>query len=816
MPHLSIRSHLTVQCLAAFAALVWSSDLVGQCTNPWPTVPGSAGVEGEVHETLVYDPDGAGPIGERVLVSGRFTVAGTTMAANLAIYDPGARTWSAFGSGPYPGNLELAGDPTSDLYVGGFFTDIAGVAAANVAHFDGTNWSPVGGGVDNWVSDVQVLASGDLVVAGAFTNAGATPVNSIAKWDGASWSALGANAIGLASFASVVELPNGDLCASAAVSGGSVFRGVMCFDGTSWVALGPSYFWVPRALVVSPTGELFAGSQAVFGGAPVGRWNGSSWSPLPNPPFQFVTDLLTLPNGILVAAGRSGSSAPSKVATWDGFVWTSLGEASGAIENLAVLANGDLIAGGDFYFMDDVAAANIARWSGSSWSAASNGFSYPLSWLASRPDGSLFAGLAFGWRDAGMVYQWNGSSWMSIGGGYQISIYNNPSLNGLYAMADGELISCGSSDASALPSPVMQSWDGSSWTTIATAISGSVGVVTKLANGDLIAAGSFNALDGVPLPGIGRFDGVTWSPLGNGLPQQAKVIRELPNGDLLVLALSSVLRWNGTNWIQLGLSPGGTARALVIGTDGQPILAGTLPGADVLRWNGSVWAPLGNGPSGPVQSLAVHANGDLIAGPLIDANNPARPVERWDGVSWTPLGSDVNGTVLATEVSVTGEVLLGGSFTIANGNVRSRFARIATSCPATSQLLSSGCNNTFSTPVLAPDVLPWLGSTSRNTLSNLSNASLAVVVTGLSQVSLPLSSVTPTASFGCNLLVSSDVLQLAVPDAGVVVIEFVIPNVPSLLAANYLQQVVTVHLDAAGTITDSKSSNALLLQVGAF
>ncbi|HEY6227898.1 MAG TPA: hypothetical protein VI282_12315, partial [Verrucomicrobiae bacterium] len=50
----------------------------------------------------------------------------------------------------------------TNFYVGGQFTEIAGVHARRLARFDGQNWSEVGGGIgagDGWLPMVQALCS---------------------------------------------------------------------------------------------------------------------------------------------------------------------------------------------------------------------------------------------------------------------------------------------------------------------------------------------------------------------------------------------------------------------------------------------------------------------------------------------------------------------------------------------------------------------------------------------------------------------------------------------------------------------------------
>lgn len=60
----------------------------------------------------------------------------------------------------------------TDIYIGGDFTNVAGIATADyIARFDGTNWHDVGGGLNAYVTEI-VPNSGDLYVGGNFTDAG--------------------------------------------------------------------------------------------------------------------------------------------------------------------------------------------------------------------------------------------------------------------------------------------------------------------------------------------------------------------------------------------------------------------------------------------------------------------------------------------------------------------------------------------------------------------------------------------------------------------------------------------------------------------
>jgi len=100
----------------------------------------------------------------------------------------------------------------SDLYVGGSFTAAGGVAATNIAKWDGNQWSALGSGVNSTVVALAVSGS-DLYVGGNFSTAGGVTANGIAKWDGSSWSALGSGIGGDSSFVSALAVAGSDLYA---------------------------------------------------------------------------------------------------------------------------------------------------------------------------------------------------------------------------------------------------------------------------------------------------------------------------------------------------------------------------------------------------------------------------------------------------------------------------------------------------------------------------------------------------------------------------------------------------------------------------
>lgn len=84
----------------------------------------------------------------------------------------------------------IVADASGNIYIGGAFT-FAGTAPANfIVKWNGSTWSALGSGMNDYVWALAVIGS-DLYAGGGFTAAGGVAANRIAKWDGSTWSTSG-------------------------------------------------------------------------------------------------------------------------------------------------------------------------------------------------------------------------------------------------------------------------------------------------------------------------------------------------------------------------------------------------------------------------------------------------------------------------------------------------------------------------------------------------------------------------------------------------------------------------------------------------
>ncbi len=177
---------LTAHGVARWDGSVWHA-LIGPFSPPDTTLENS-----EIYAFQVFD-DGGGP---DLYIGGYFDLS-VTPALNLARWN--GTGWSTVG-GVSPDNsvnaLAVHDDGGgSALFAGGWFTHVGGLEANRVARWSGSDWSalsgPSGNGVDNTVWALASYDDGDgpaLYAVGLFTQAGGSPVERIARWDGSAWS----------------------------------------------------------------------------------------------------------------------------------------------------------------------------------------------------------------------------------------------------------------------------------------------------------------------------------------------------------------------------------------------------------------------------------------------------------------------------------------------------------------------------------------------------------------------------------------------------------------------------------------------------
>jgi hypothetical protein len=188
-------------------------------------------------------------------------------AASVAEWN--GNSWSALGSAMNGTVYALAVSGTN-LYAGGSFSTAGGVSADSIAVWNGSAWSALGSGISGsiplnyafnplGVTEGPVVYSlavvGDnLYAGGGFSMAGGVPANDIARWDGTAWSALGG---GMNNLVKALALPGNVLYAGGDFS----IAGTNAAGFLAEAILGP----LAPVICTNPAPQyLLGGAEAAF------------------------------------------------------------------------------------------------------------------------------------------------------------------------------------------------------------------------------------------------------------------------------------------------------------------------------------------------------------------------------------------------------------------------------------------------------------------------------------------------------------------------------------------------------------------------
>jgi hypothetical protein len=768
----------------------------------------------------VSGPDGYGnaavrlPGGDLVL-GGSFVLADGSVANNIARYD--GTSWSALGGGCNSIVYALAVAPNGDLIAGGAFTAAGGAPATRVARWNGRSWAPPSAGLNSTVEALLVRSNGDVIVGGSFTDAGGTAARGIARWDGVAWQALGGSLNANGVVYALAELPNGDLLAAGRFSSiaGVPATSIARWDGATWAGYpGCTAQSSIYALAPLPTGEIVVGGTVILPGSfdavAVARGNGTSMVALAGSNLAYARDLLVAANGDLIAGGvpNSSSIVPQAVVRFSGGAWAPVSPAYlDQAHALLPAANGDLIAVGSSYAPSGFAAA---RFDGVAWTGIGAAPSAKVAVSAGNRRGDVLVGgdfTALQGVAANSIARWNGNGFSALGSGIAGQVTAIAGADDGSFVVSGEFAMAGGVAASRIAR-----WDGTAWSALGIGLTEPARQIAANAIGQAVVV--------LQSGGAQHFDGATWEPVPLIGSQIAHVATDSDGsfvlGGLFALpgtGVQTLARFaNGSLTAMPQLPPIGSnplpfPTALDRDVDGRPLAAAA---GSVFRFESGAWVPLGALPTSSCQRLASLPNGDVLA--VSSNGSNSQLVRRRVGGVWTVLFEtfhSAGGGGLHVAVGAAGDVFLAGNVQAANGVVGNRLLRALAPCAATVASAGSGCSGSAGPLGLVADNRAWLGGVFRSRATGLAAGSLAIHVLGLQATALPL-----PGPVGCTLFVTPDATEVYVPAAGAVQPALAVPNAPALVGAQVRTQVVAVE-PAAGGMLSFAGSNALVLTLGA-
>jgi hypothetical protein len=399
-----------------------SANRIARWTGSAWAALGSNGLQGVVRTLAAFGTDG---VGEPLLYAGGgFDSSGSVPVHRIARWSGSTSTWLPLGDSLDQSVDAFAvlgtGRGSPALIVGGQFKAVGDQPLNSVAQWDGSSLSALGSGMDGEVMSLAAFDDGpgdpELYAGGFFSVAGGVAANNVARWDGAQWSALGSGMAGFFHFvAALVVFDDGSGSGPAlhaggrfSSAGGAIANNVAKWNGASWQALGDGVDGIVHAMAVFDDGTgdgpaLYAAGSGGLGGPSIAKWNGTTWAPVGGGVLGLViSELVVWDDGsgggpALYAGGMisSANGEPAQgVARWDGQSWSAPGVGPGfSVMALAVFDDGSgegsaLYAGGSFTAVGGLPADRLAKWDGASWSEVGGGVSDTVAALGVFDDGS--------------------------------------------------------------------------------------------------------------------------------------------------------------------------------------------------------------------------------------------------------------------------------------------------------------------------------------------------------------------------------------------------------------------------------------------
>lgn len=228
-----------------------------------------------------------------VYAGGTFTqVGGVARTKGIARWDYALQAWKPVASGTLNGTvLAITQGNDRTVYFGGTFTLMSGVAnTLRIARFNPTTSvvSALGTGMDSDVWDIAISPDGYPYVIGYFSTSNGVTTNGLAKWTGSTFAAVGTGIDASPDGQAIVFGADGSLYAAvfdSIAQGLGTIESIGRYNGSQWLALGTGLNNGPFVLRRDKRGLIYAGGDMTTAGgltipSPLALWNGSQWFPV--------------------------------------------------------------------------------------------------------------------------------------------------------------------------------------------------------------------------------------------------------------------------------------------------------------------------------------------------------------------------------------------------------------------------------------------------------------------------------------------------------------------------------------------------------
>jgi len=275
---------------------------------------------------------------------------------------------------------DMAIAPNGDVVVIGKFTSIGGVAAVNIARWNGATWTAFGTGLNDVGLHVEVAPNGDVYAGGKFHTAGGITSYHVARWDGSSWHKMGARAgMNDEVYSLTISLDGttvyvcGIFTDQRNLSGNALLRiAKYTVSSDTFSAMGDGFNNTVRDVVISPSNYIYACGDFSLSGIAhmhyIGKWNGSTWEQLGDglTGGNVISMDISKDGSIVVVGEFTGAAGVTmkRLAIWNGSTWSNIDlllSIGGTPSPAAVRYNGDdIYVGGSYFSETDMTSAYSA------------------------------------------------------------------------------------------------------------------------------------------------------------------------------------------------------------------------------------------------------------------------------------------------------------------------------------------------------------------------------------------------------------------------------------------------------------------------
>ena len=262
-----------------------------------------------------------------------------------------------------------------EIYIGGF---------VYLKKWNGSSWIVIENNPNGLISNLCVI-NNELYVGGIFDSICGIAANCIAKWDGNTWTSLNFPLSNSPSIGSICEYKGelyvgGNFYSSAYPN--DTIQNIIRFDGYNWKSVGGGLHGGMDEIgsMVIYKNELYVSGSFTKAHGNVGnyiqKWDGENWSDVGGGVMGYggigngqIRQLIVY-NDKLYAVGvfqYAGGVPAQYIALWDGAKWCGLGSTFSNILNSLGVYNNMLYVGGGFGVIDGLAISHIAKWTGGSY-----------------------------------------------------------------------------------------------------------------------------------------------------------------------------------------------------------------------------------------------------------------------------------------------------------------------------------------------------------------------------------------------------------------------------------------------------------------